>query len=216
MVDDTAVPSSSGVKKDVSTAILERKKSPNRLVVGTSEILSANPDLIGMTFRGEISTDRTNPSSVSRGFTPWSTTNAIHKPTFRPTDQYQFLSYLSRRTPTDEAVNDDNSVVALNLAKMDELQLFRGDTVLIKGKKRKDTVCIVLADEFCEEGKIRMNKVVRKNLRVRLGDVVSVHQVCFLAFCLSIKPLFLQDLLSDSNLVSPTILFLASQGLFEL
>jgi hypothetical protein len=114
-------------------------------------------------------------------------------------------------------VNDDNSVVALNLAKMDELQLFRGDTVLIKGKKRKDTVCIVLADEFCEEGKIRMNKVVRKNLRVRLGDVVSVHQVCFLAICLSsFNPLFLQDLSSDINLVSPTILFLASQGLFEL
>lgn len=76
-------------------------------------------------------------------------------------------------------MNDDNSVVALNLQKMDELQLFRGDTVLIKGKKRKDTVCIVLADEFCEEGKIRMNKVVRKNLRVRLGDVVSIHQVGF-------------------------------------
>jgi hypothetical protein len=67
--------------------------------------------------------------------------------------------------------------VALNLQKMDELQLFRGDTVLLKGKKRKDTVCIVLADENCEEGKIRMNKVVRTNLRVRLGDVVSVHQV---------------------------------------
>ena len=81
------------------------------------------------------------------------------------------------RNAIDEAVNDDNSVVALNLQKMDELQLFRGDTVLLKGKKRKDTVCIVLADENCEEGKIRMNKVVRKNLRVRLGDVVSVHQV---------------------------------------
>ena len=81
------------------------------------------------------------------------------------------------RRRADEAINDDNSVVALNLQKMDELQLFRGDTVLLKGKKRKDTVCIVLADESCEEGKIRMNKVVRKNLRVRLGDVVSVHQV---------------------------------------
>jgi hypothetical protein len=84
----------------------------------------------------------------------------------------------ARLVRADEAVNDDNSVVALNLQKMDELQLFRGDTVLLKGKKRKDTVCIVLADENCEEGKIRMNKVVRKNLRVRLGDVVSVHQVC--------------------------------------
>ena len=45
-----------------------------------------------------------------------------------------------------------------------------------QGKKRKDTICIVLADDTCEEPKIRMNKVVRKNLRVRLGDVVSVHQ----------------------------------------
>ncbi|GJN09064.1 hypothetical protein PR202_ga27034 [Eleusine coracana subsp. coracana] len=96
-------------KKDFSTAILERKKSPNRLVV-------------------------------------------------------------------DEATNDDNSVVALHPDTMEKLQLFRGDTVLLKGKKRKDTICIVLADETCEEPKVRMNKVVRKNLRVRLGDVVSVHQ----------------------------------------
>ncbi|KAJ6293618.1 hypothetical protein OIU76_021803 [Salix suchowensis] len=96
-------------KKDFSTAILERKKSPNRLVV-------------------------------------------------------------------DEAINDDNSVVAMHPDTMEKLQFFRGDTVLIKGKKRRDTVCIVLADEQCEEPKIRMNKVVRANLRVRLGDVVSVHQ----------------------------------------
>ncbi|KAM0893374.1 hypothetical protein ACQ4PT_025128 [Festuca glaucescens] len=96
-------------KKDFSTAILERKKSPNRLVV-------------------------------------------------------------------DEATNDDNSVVMLHPDTMEKLQLFRGDTVLLKGKKRKDTICIVLADDTCEEAKVRMNKVVRKNLRVRLGDVVSVHQ----------------------------------------
>jgi hypothetical protein len=53
------------VKKDFSTAILERKKSPNRLVV-------------------------------------------------------------------DEATNDDNSVVALHPDTMEKLQLFRGDTVLLK------------------------------------------------------------------------------------
>merc|ERR1712125_206918 len=45
----------------------------------------------------------------------------------------------------------------------------------VKGKKRKDTVCIVLADEGLDDQKIRMNKVVRKNLRVRLGDIISVH-----------------------------------------
>ncbi|VFQ97596.1 unnamed protein product [Cuscuta campestris] len=101
--------SSKGTKRDFSTAILEKKKSPNRLIV-------------------------------------------------------------------DEAINDDNSVVALHPNTMEKLQLFRGDTILIKGKKRKDTICVSLADDTCEEPKIRMNKVVRNNLRVRLGDVVSVHQ----------------------------------------
>ncbi|KAF6151264.1 hypothetical protein GIB67_002963 [Kingdonia uniflora] len=82
----------------------------------------------------------------------------------------------ANRLVVDEAINDDNSVVALHPDTMEKLQLFRGDTILIKGKKRKDTICIALADEACDEPKIRMNKVVRSNLRVRLGDVVSVHQ----------------------------------------
>merc|ERR1712156_637447 len=57
---------------------------------------------------------------------------------------------------------------------MDELELFRGDSVLLKGKKRKETVCIVLSDDTVSTDRIRMNRVVRNNLRVRLGDVVSV------------------------------------------
>jgi transitional endoplasmic reticulum ATPase len=74
----------------------------------------------------------------------------------------------------DDATNDDNSVCSLNTATMETLQLFRGDTVLIKGKKRKDTVLIVLADDDVEPSKIRLNKVVRANLAIRLGDVVQV------------------------------------------
>ncbi|PPR87529.1 hypothetical protein GOBAR_AA33159 [Gossypium barbadense] len=58
---------SKGAKKDFSTAILERKKAANRLVV-------------------------------------------------------------------DEAINDDNSVVSLHPDTMEKLQLFRGDTILIKKK----------------------------------------------------------------------------------
>jgi len=83
----------------------------------------------------------------------------------------------ANRLIVDEATQDDNSLVALHPDKMEELQLFRGDTVLIKGKRRKDTVCIVLGDETCDMGKIRMNKVVRTNLRVRLGDIISVHEM---------------------------------------
>lgn len=58
---------------------------------------------------------------------------------------------------------------------METLQLFRGDTVLVKGKKRKDTVLIVLADDDLDDGSARINRVVRHNLRVKHGDVITVH-----------------------------------------
>ena len=40
----------------------------------------------------------------------------------------------------DDSVTDDNSVVSLSQAKMDELDLFRGDTVILKGRRQKETV----------------------------------------------------------------------------
>jgi transitional endoplasmic reticulum ATPase len=79
------------------------------------------------------------------------------------------------RLVVDDSANDDNSVVSLSNAKMEELQLFRGDTVMLKGKKGRETVCICLVDEEAQDSQIRMNKVVRKNLRCRLGDVVTVN-----------------------------------------
>ena len=81
------------------------------------------------------------------------------------------------RLIVDEAAsgNDDNSVVAMHNDRMTELGLFRGDTVLLKGKRGKETVCLVLADDTVDAGSIRMNKCVRKNLRVRLSDLVTVN-----------------------------------------
>lgn len=81
------------------------------------------------------------------------------------------------RLVVDESKNhDDNSVVLLHPDSMNTLNFFHGDAVLIKGKKRRDTVCVVLGDEACDKSKVFMNKVVRSNLRVRLGDGVSLHQ----------------------------------------
>jgi transitional endoplasmic reticulum ATPase len=76
----------------------------------------------------------------------------------------------------EEATNDDNSTVYLTAAKLNELGLFRGDPVILVGKRRKQTVCVALQEtgDELEDGKIRMNKVVRKNLKVRLGDTVIV------------------------------------------
>lgn len=52
---------------------------------------------------------------------------------------------------------------------------------LRRGKKRRDTVLICLTSDEVEEGRIQLNKVARNNLRVKLGDLVNVHQ------CLDIK-----------------------------
>lgn len=57
---------------------------------------------------------------------------------------------------------------------MNELELFRGDTVSVTGKRRKQTVCVALSDDSVADERVRMNRCVRSNLRVRLGDVVSI------------------------------------------
>lgn len=75
----------------------------------------------------------------------------------------------------DDATNDDNSVITMSSGTMELLELFRGDTVLVKGKKRKDTVLIVLADDEMEDGVARVNRCVRNNLRVRLSDIITIH-----------------------------------------
>lgn len=97
------------------------------------------------------------------------------------------------RLVVDDALNDDNSVVCLSQAKMEELQLFRGDTVLLKGKKGRDTICVVLSSEDTDDGSIRMNKVVRKNLRVRLGDIVTVNAKEDIPYCKKVHILPLDD-----------------------
>ncbi|EPY19352.1 transitional endoplasmic reticulum ATPase [Strigomonas culicis] len=74
----------------------------------------------------------------------------------------------------DEPYNDDNSVVALNPARLEELNIFRGDSVLVKGKKNRSTICVAMEDEECDVGKIKMNKVARRNINIRLGDTVRI------------------------------------------
>uniref|UniRef100_A0A8C9WTL5 Transitional endoplasmic reticulum ATPase n=1 Tax=Scleropages formosus TaxID=113540 RepID=A0A8C9WTL5_SCLFO len=58
------------------------------------------------------------------------------------------------RLIVDEALNEDNSIVCLSQQKMEELQLFRGDTVILRGRKRRQTVCIVLTDDTCADERV--------------------------------------------------------------
>ena len=65
----------------------------------------------------------------------------------------------------DDSLADDHSTVMINSEKMNQLGLFNGDTVLLKGKKRKTTVAVVNTDDSVSESRVRMTKVVRSNLR---------------------------------------------------
>uniref|UniRef100_A0A7S2V5J3 Cell division cycle protein 48 n=1 Tax=Fibrocapsa japonica TaxID=94617 RepID=A0A7S2V5J3_9STRA len=75
----------------------------------------------------------------------------------------------------ESADEDDDAVLGLSQSRCDELGLFTGDLVLVKGKRGKSTICTAVPDENIEENKIAVSKVMRNNLRVHLGDVVHVQ-----------------------------------------
>ena len=58
----------------------------------------------------------------------------------------------------DETSHDDNSIIYLSESTLEKLGLFRSDWVLLKGKKRRETIAIVLASPECEDNKVKMNK----------------------------------------------------------
>ncbi|QYS92934.1 CDC48_N domain-containing protein [Trichoderma simmonsii] len=74
---------------------------------------------------------------------------------------------LAEAQQVTDAVNNDNNIIALSKATIDSLQCFHGDTILVRGKKRKETMLIVLADEQLNEGSAKINRVVRHKLRAK-------------------------------------------------
>lgn len=64
---------------------------------------------------------------------------------------------------------------------------------MVRGKKRKDTVLIVLADDDLDDGSARLNRVVRHNLRVKHGDIVTIQP------CPDIKYVGYHHFLTGSN-----------------
>lgn len=65
----------------------------------------------------------------------------------------------------------------MNEQRMKELKVYNGDPILVKGKRRNQTLCIAIRDSNIDASKIAINKVVRNNLRVKMGDLVTVNPV---------------------------------------
>jgi transitional endoplasmic reticulum ATPase len=56
------------------------------------------------------------------------------------------------------------------------LDVFAGDSVIVQGKKKKETMLLCTSDPSCEEGKVKVNGGTRKNLAVELGDAGGIHK----------------------------------------
>ncbi|CAM9711766.1 unnamed protein product [Scytosiphon promiscuus] len=80
-----------------------------------------------------------------------------------------------------EAGNEDDptgDVALLSPSKMETLGIFPGDTVILRGRRRRETLIVAQPDEDLDsDGKgdrMRVTRRVRRNLRCHLGDTVSV------------------------------------------
>ncbi|BFU22602.1 transitional endoplasmic reticulum ATPase, putative [Entamoeba histolytica] len=78
--------------------------------------------------------------------------------------------------PADK-VGDSICTVYISINKSTELELFRGETILLKGKRRKETVCLVEVLEDYPDNHIQTSRVTRNNLHVKLGDVITIHKL---------------------------------------
>mmetsp|Transcript_16740 Transcript_16740/g.28385 ORF Transcript_16740/g.28385 Transcript_16740/m.28385 type:complete len:885 (+) Transcript_16740:91-2745(+) len=93
----------------------------------------------------------------------------------------------------DDSVTDNDSTVVIESSKMEELGLLSGDTVLLKGKKKKNTVAVVIADDNVAAGRIQMTKVVRSNIRLRLGDTAVITPMPDIKFAKKVLVLPFED-----------------------
>ena len=89
----------------------------------------------------------------------------------------------------------DNSVVQITQKKMDELKLEKSETVILKGRKRKQLVLILLPDDSnsLSDNKVRLNEVSRNNLGVKKGDFITINTYRTLPFLNIVKILPIEE-----------------------
>lgn len=133
------------------------------------------------------------PSNVARGGNEEESVEPIDESKPDIAAEILQIQQAPNKLVVDDSVADDLSVVTISSGKMEELGLFPGDTVLLRGKRRKDTLAIVHADDEVAENKICMTKVLRSNLRLRLGDSAFISPYNGAKFAKSVTVLPFRD-----------------------
>lgn len=108
----------------------------------------------------------------------------IEKSAPKPEDKADYATAIlnAKKAPNkltvDESTTDDNTSVFMTAKKLSELNLFKGDPVLLRGKRRKVTIALALqepANGNLDDTKIRISRGMRQNLKLRIGDVAVVN-----------------------------------------
>jgi len=72
--------------------------------------------------------------------------------------------------------NVGDSCVILSINKLAQLGISKGGHVLVTGKKGHKVLCIVIENETISDEKIGMNKLLRDNLKIEIGEFVTIHK----------------------------------------
>ena len=90
--------------------------------------------------------------------------------------EQQRIIVKKHRLIVDENTDDEMSSVAfMHPQRMEDLGIMNDDMILIHGKRRHTSVCIVEEDSDIPENGIKLHRMVRYNAKVKLGDVVGVE-----------------------------------------
>ena len=108
----------------------------------------------------------------------------------KPAAKVVVLPYL---LTAEEATSADSSVVTVHPKKAEELGLMAGDTVRLKGKRDRETLCALQVSDKVGKGAIQLSAVTRSNLRLTLGDSLKMYQCDSVKHGTSIKVLPFSD-----------------------
>ncbi|CAN6852377.1 unnamed protein product [Brassica oleracea] len=164
-------------KRDFSTAILERKKAVNRLVVDEAinddnSVVSLHPDTMEklQLFRGD--TVFLKVCAVNKA---WRKNSLEGKHDLKQIPVLKGHANLLCIVPILSDV-PEGTIFLFRALRVKLRSCECVSNCVCMDNFPMDTVCIALADDTCDEPKIMVNKVVRSNLRARFGDVISIHQ----------------------------------------
>ena len=108
----------------------------------------------------------------------------------KPAAKVVVLPYL---LTAEEATSTDSSVATVHPKKAEELGLMTGDTVRLKGKRDRETLCVLQVSDKVGEGAVQLSAVTRSNLRLTLGDSLKMYQCDSVKHGTSIKVLPFSD-----------------------